>query len=697
MHHRILALAAALLVCSPVIAEQKTLIVSIDGCRPDALQITSAPNVKALIAAGSVSYDARNTLQYGDSGPNYSSMLTGTWLKHGVTSNSSDANGFLGNHFDLWPHMFSYLEASDPSLFTAQFCGWGPINEGTWADHYADEVGARGDSGNAARIATLLATGDPDVIFWQIAVVDSTGHSSGFSPTSTLYLNAITTADSYYGTVLNALRGRPGYINGTEDWLILTVTDHGGYGTSHHLPAPGHELEIQKTFYVATGPGVAVGGDLGQPRVYDVAVTAMAHMGLDTAGLNLDGLVVPPEPTTRWRLDQDGNISAPTNWTAGVPNGIGHAANLTFVITEPRQVTVDVPTTLGSMRFDNANTFTVAGPGPLTLQALSGSATLYVNSGPGVANHVISAPLLLASPLLTDHMAGGLLTIQGPLDNSAGKTIRKVGAGPLTLSGPQTHGPGATLAVDGGTVNLNSDAGTSSLCNLTVNVDNAARAAFGSTQHLAALNLASGQSQLTPGGAKVLVTHGLDIDPAAARLDLTDNAMIVRYTGGTPGVPSPELQNVKRWLASGCAGRTWTGNGIVSSAAVADPISLGVGYAQNDMLFAPYDAFAGEPVDLSTILVKFTYLGDVNLDGCVDDNDVTFFNLFYDGGAVDTHYWNEGDIFGYDGRVDDNDVTILNLTYGLGVGDPLGGAVPEPATLALLALGGLALLGRRRR
>ena len=97
------------------------------------------------------------------------------------------------------------------------------------------------------------------------------------------------------------------------------------------------------------------------------------------------------------------------------------------------------------------------------------------------------------------------------------------------------------------------------------------------------------------------------------------------------------------------------------------------------MLFLPYDVFSGVPVDSSTILVKYTYLGDMNLDGCVDDNDITFFNLFYDGGAVDTHYWNEGDIFGYDGRIDDNDVTILGLTYGLGIGSPLGGAVSAAA------------------
>jgi hypothetical protein len=182
-----------------------------------------------------------------------------------------------------------------------------------------------------------------------------------------------------------------------------------------------------------------------------------------------------------------------------------------------------------------------------------------------------------------------------------------------------------------------------------------------------------------------LVLSDLSVAAAGAALDLTDNDLILDYTGGTPGVPSPELENVKAWLAGGYAGMTWTGSGITSSAAALDPIKYGLGYAQNDMLFLPYDVFSGVPVDSSTVLVKFTYLGDLNLDGCVDDNDVTFFNLFYDGGITTGHYWNEGDIFGYDGRIDDNDVTILGLTYGLGIGHPLDGAPSMPDAVPVLA------------
>jgi hypothetical protein len=198
------------------------------------------------------------------------------------------------------------------------------------------------------------------------------------------------------------------------------------------------------------------------------------------------------------------------------------------------------------------------------------------------------------------------------------------------------------------------------------------------------LDLAAGGAlTFAPGAPKTLLTKSLTIAETAgvptARLDLASGRLIVDYDGGAA---SP-LEDVKRWIAAGYNGMTWTGNGLASSAAALAPITYGLGYAQNNMLLAPYKSFAGQPVDSSSVLVKYTYAGDLNLDGCVDDNDVAILGLHYDGGAVNTHSWSQGDLFGYDGRIDDNDVSILGLTYGLGVGNPLGGgpvgAVPEPA------------------
>ena len=81
--------------------------------------------------------------------------------------------------------------------------------------------------------------------------------------------------------------------------------------------------------------------------------------------------------------------------------------------------------------------------------------------------------------------------------------------------------------------------------------------------------------------------------------------------------------------------------------------------------------------------------GDANWDLKVDDSDL---NHLLTGWGTGTE-WNEGD-FNDDDLVDDSDLNWLlsNWTYP----PASSSSVPEPATIALLGLGALALIRRRR-
>ena len=289
------------------------------------------------------------------------------------------------------------------------------------------------------------------------------------------------------------------------------------------------------------------------------------------------------------------------------------------------------------------------------------------------------------------------LVLQGTL-NLAGRTLTKFGLGTLRIEGPQSHAAGSVLAARRGTVVLQTDAGGAGPArNLTVNVEGGA-VEFGATQHLAALNLTSGQCRLTASGAKVIVATALAVDPARAALDLADNHLIVDYPQGGPDPAA----DVRDWVAAGlnlAGGGHWDGLGIRSSLAATHPDGLtAVGVLDNaDAKVGGKTQFAGEAIDATSVLAAYTWWGDANLDGVVDANDYDVIDKNFLFTPATAGWWT-GD-FNYDGVIDANDYDRIDKAFLFQTGPlgaPVAAAVPEPATLALAAFG-LGLLAASRR
>ena len=161
---------------------------------------------------------------------------------------------------------------------------------------------------------------------------------------------------------------------------------------------------------------------------------------------------------------------------------------------------------------------------------------------------------------------------------------------------------------------------------------------------------------------------------------------------------------------SGIGNGVWTGPGISSSAAAAanalDPESRAVGYADSGA--APLGDLAAAGENDPSILIRYTRTGDANLDGIVNDDDLTIVSANYAPGIANPH-WALGD-FDYNGFVDDDDVTLLGAFY-----DPVAApiavtlenfssresvpnvaAVPEPSTIVLVFCTALGLAFLRR-
>jgi autotransporter-associated beta strand protein len=293
----------------------------------------------------------------------------------------------------------------------------------------------------------------------------------------------------------------------------------------------------------------------------------------------------------------------------------------------------------------------------------------------------------------------GNISDTGGLGTGTGGNLIKVGTGTLTLSGTDTYSGGTMVTA--GTLNLTTAAAlpTGTALSIaanasTVAVAHAAGASNGVLQ-VSALNFAG-----TSGA-----WGGL--------LDLNNNDIIVH--GGS-------LATVTSQVQQGYNGGAWNGTGgiISTSAATISSHLTTLGVIVNDHNGTPLYGSGGSinatfdgatPVD-GDILVKYTYYGDANLDGAVDGSDYTLIDAgFASNGALTG--WYNGD-FNYDGKIDGSDYTLIDNafnTQGASLGSNpaaiiasntaqfAGGssAVPEPATLGLLGVTGIGLLGRRRR
>jgi hypothetical protein len=377
----------------------------------------------------------------------------------------------------------------------------------------------------------------------------------------------------------------------------------------------------------------------------------------DNAGQNMYGVVIKslavgPVIST-WNVDANGNWSAATSWAGGVPNAAGATAVLGGIITQPRTVTVDVPITVGRIDFDDTNAYTVAGSNALTLDATSGSAQINVING----SHTISAPITLADDAtITVTPAASNLTLSGAL-TATGRNLAKAGAGTLTASNVRAAG----LAINGGSVAIapnGGNAGTSLVSSLTI---------AGAT------------------------------DAWTGTLNLNNNDAIVNSTAATKAADLGRLNNQ---LKQGFNNGTWTGQGITSSTAAGNT-AADTGLTVVDNALLGLSNFSGQSVTANSILLKYTYYGDIDQNGQVDADDLTVFASNFGRAAGATQI--DGDI-DFNGAVNADDLTVFANNFNKGVGSPLATAsvqaVPEPQTIGLVIAGLAALVPcilRRRR
>jgi hypothetical protein len=371
-------------------------------------------------------------------------------------------------------------------------------------------------------------------------------------------------------------------------------------------------------------------------------------LGADTYTLNVTTLRKITGGTTSWSLIESVTMNGSNN------------ADLYEVLATATGVPLTVNGGNGSDQFQlgaigNGNLNSL--PGALTLQGQAGTDTVTLHdSGSTVSDNYTITETALTHPTFGGLTYAGMEGVN--LNASSGANVIDARAGflcPVTLNaGAGTDTINVNETALGAVVRINASSGNDAV---RVNPDGAgqAYAHFMQTQRIGQLTIgAGGNAAVFAGADKVLTMSGLSITGTGA-LNVTDNDVIIDYTGASP------LSAITALLNNGYNNGGWLGSGGIHSFSAFVAGNTGVGVAESTDLFGAFPAtFSGQNVDNTAILLKYTAYGDANLDGTVNLAD---FNRLAANFGQSARRWSHGDT-NFDGTVNLFDFNRLAANFG---------------------------------
>ncbi len=563
------------------------------------------------------------------------------------TSSSSAINGVIGNGTAGGNLAISKTNTSTWTLSGANaYTGGTTVSNGTLV--VANTSGSATGTGNVNLNGGVLASGAVGSISGNVigGASPATIAPGGVATVGTLTLGGLTTTSS---TALNFDLG-----TGTG-----TVTN----GDLLNLGAG--------TINIAPGTPITLGGNTTIGNDYQL-------IGGAIGGINTNNFSLPSAPSGQsYSLSDIGGFI-----DLVVGSGVVGPANLTWTDAAGNNLW----DTNMSANWNNGSATTVfhAQDNVTFNDANGGHYTVLVNSAvlPGST---------------TFNNSSGNYTLSGTGGIGGTGALTKSGTGTVTLSTINSYTGGTSVTA--GTLVI---APTTPSSTTASALPKGALSISGSGKVVLATNATLG-SQSSPTPASNINLTSLAIS-GSGQLNINNNHLIISYTAGHDPIAS-----IAALISSGFSGGTWSGSGIMSSAAASNS-SYGIGYADS--------ADTGNPAGLASgqIEIMYTLLGDANLDGKVNGADFAILATNFNKAVTGSSGWDQGD-FNYDGKINGADFASLAGNFNKGASQAAGVAaggdltalenfaqanglsvsVPEPATTGLFALSALSVMARRRR
>lgn len=241
----------------------KSIIILVDGMRPDALEPCGHPFCKQILATGAVQLPGRSVMPSVTLPCHISLFHSVPPTRHGTLTNT------YAQQVRPVRSLFEVLAAAGKSC--AMFYNWEQLRDISLPGNkcyslymnlhtYADTDRKLTDAA-----ISFIAEEKPDCVFLYLGQTDEAGHADGWL--SPFYLETLANAWECIRRVSEATAG---------EYDLIVTADHGGHDRIHGTEQP-EDMDIP--LFVRCADGTPVRGDVESTGLLDIAPTVAARLG----------------------------------------------------------------------------------------------------------------------------------------------------------------------------------------------------------------------------------------------------------------------------------------------------------------------------------------------------------------------------------------------------------------------------------